>query len=73
MTRTTAAAKAAVSTTNRRSEAGRPNQWIDAMIDFLSDTVTLPTAEMRHAMFTANVGDDCYGEDPTVNELESVA
>lgn len=43
------------------------------MIDFLSDTVTLPTAAMRQAMFTAQVGDDCYGEDPTVRELETVA
>lgn len=43
------------------------------MIDFLSDTVTLPTAEMRQAMFTAQVGDDCYGEDPTVRELEALA
>lgn len=43
------------------------------MIDFLSDTVTLPTAAMRQAMFEAEVGDDCYGEDPTVRELETVA
>ena len=43
------------------------------MIDFLSDTVTLPTAEMRQAMFSADVGDDCYGEDPTVRELEAVS
>lgn len=44
-----------------------------AMIDFLSDTVTLPTDEMRQAMFAAEVGDDCYGEDPTVNALEALA
>lgn len=43
------------------------------MIDYLSDTVTAPTAEMRQAMFNARVGDDCYGEDPTVNELEALA
>jgi threonine aldolase len=36
-----------------------------------SDTVTQPTDEMRHAMATAEVGDDVYGEDPTVNELQS--
>ena len=42
------------------------------MIDYLSDTVTEPTAAMRQAMFTARVGDDCYGEDPTVNELEAL-
>lgn len=42
------------------------------MIDYLSDTVTLPTAEMRQAMFDAQVGDDCYGEDPTVHALEAL-
>ncbi len=39
-------------------------------IDLRSDTVTKPTAEMREAMFRAEVGDDVYGEDPTVIELE---
>ena len=43
------------------------------MIDLRSDTVTKPTPEMRHAMFTAEVGDDVYGEDPTVNRLEERA
>lgn len=43
------------------------------MIDYLSDTVTLPTAEMREAMFAAQVGDDCYGEDPTIHQLEALA
>ncbi len=43
------------------------------MIDFLSDTVTMPTSAMREAMAQASVGDDCYGEDPTVNRLESLA
>lgn len=43
------------------------------MIDLRSDTVTKPTPEMRHAMFTAEVGDDVYGEDPTVNRLEQRA
>jgi threonine aldolase len=38
-----------------------------------SDTVTHPTPEMRKAMFEAEVGDDVYGEDPTVNRLEAVA
>lgn len=42
-------------------------------IDFRSDTVTWPTPEMREAMATAAVGDDVYGEDPTVNELEALA
>lgn len=40
------------------------------MIDLRSDTVTKPTPQMRHAMAHAEVGDDVYGEDPTVNELE---
>ncbi|WP_263366029.1 low-specificity L-threonine aldolase [Edaphobacter bradus] len=40
------------------------------MIDLRSDTVTRPTPAMREAMATAVVGDDVYGEDPTVNQLE---
>jgi threonine aldolase len=40
-------------------------------IDFRSDTVTKPTAAMRRAMAEAEVGDDVYGEDPTVNLLEA--
>jgi threonine aldolase len=40
------------------------------MIDLRSDTVTKPTPEMRRAMMEAVVGDDVYGEDPTVNLLE---
>jgi threonine aldolase len=40
------------------------------MIDLRSDTVTRPTPEMRRAMMEAEVGDDVYGEDPTVNLLE---
>lgn len=40
------------------------------MIDLRSDTVTQPTPEMRRAMMDAPVGDDVYGEDPTVNLLE---
>src|SRR5258708_21265382 len=39
-------------------------------IDLRSDTVTKPTPEMRRAMMEAEVGDDVYGEDPTVNQLE---
>lgn len=41
------------------------------IIDLRSDTVTRPSAEMRQAMFTAEVGDDVFGDDPTVKELES--
>ena len=43
------------------------------LIDLRSDTVTRPTAAMRDAMFRAEVGDDVYGEDPTVNKLEARA
>lgn len=43
------------------------------MIDFRSDTVTKPTKAMLDAMFTAEVGDDVFVEDPTVNQLESFA
>lgn len=42
-------------------------------IDLRSDTVTLPTEEMRKAMAEAELGDDVYGEDPTVNRLEALA
>src|SRR4029453_15384054 len=44
-----------------------------ALIDLRSDTVTKPTPEMRRAMAEAEVGDDVYGEDPTVNRLEQKA
>ncbi len=43
------------------------------MIDFRSDTVTHPTKAMRSAMAEALVGDDVYGDDPTVNKLEALA
>ena len=43
------------------------------MIDLRSDTVTQPTAAMREAMASADVGDDVYGEDPTVRRLEELA
>ncbi len=42
-------------------------------IDLRSDTVTHPTDEMRRAMYEAPLGDDVYGEDPTVNKLEQIA
>jgi threonine aldolase len=42
------------------------------MIDLRSDTVTAPTAAMREAMAGAEVGDDVYGDDPTVNRLEAL-
>ena len=43
------------------------------IVDLRSDTITLPTDEMRQAMASAEVGDDVYGEDPTVKRLEETA
>src|SRR5467141_4098317 len=46
------------------------NAWV---IDLRSDTLTQPTPEMRKAMADAEVGDDVYGEDPTVARLQEKA
>lgn len=46
---------------------------MEKWIDLRSDTVTQPTQEMREAMYHAQVGDDVYGDDPTMNELERKA
>ena len=46
---------------------------MQALIDLRSDTVTLPSPEMRKAMADAELGDDVYGEDPTVNRLQDLA
>ncbi|HZR42437.1 MAG TPA: low-specificity L-threonine aldolase [Ktedonobacteraceae bacterium] len=43
------------------------------IIDLRSDTVTLPTPAMREAMYRAELGDDVYGEDPTINHLQELA
>ena len=43
------------------------------VIDLRSDTITQPSPEMRRAMYEAEVGDDVYGEDPTVNRLEAMS
>jgi threonine aldolase len=43
------------------------------LVDLRSDTVTKPTPEMRQAMAVAEVGDDVYGEDPTINRLEEMS
>ena len=45
----------------------------DGSIDLRSDTVTRPSAAMRRAMAEAEVGDDWYGDDPTVNRLQDAA
>jgi threonine aldolase len=46
---------------------------VEKNLDFRSDTVTRPTPEMREAAFTAEVGDDVFGDDPTVKRLESIS
>ena len=55
-----------------RSEAEGVTR-LENIVDLRSDTVTRPTVEMRRAMAEAEVGDDVYGEDPTVNRLEKRA
>jgi len=49
----------------------QPNS--DMLIDYRSDTVTKPTPEMLKAMMNAKLGDDVFGEDPSINELEELA
>ena len=46
---------------------------VDGVVDLRSDTVTRPSEEMRRAMAVAEVGDDVYGDDPTVNRLQKRA
>lgn len=46
---------------------------MDAVVELRSDTMTRPTPAMRRAMAEAEVGDDVFGEDPTVNRLEALA
>jgi threonine aldolase len=46
---------------------------VEKNLDFRSDTVTKPSPEMREAAYKAEVGDDVYGDDPSINELERVA
>ena len=43
------------------------------IIDLRSDTITLPSPKMRQAMADAELGDDVFGEDPTVNRLQEMA
>jgi threonine aldolase len=46
---------------------------VEKNLDLRSDTVTWPTPEMREAAYKAKLGDDVFGDDPTVNELERIA
>lgn len=56
-----------------RSAAENEISRSSSFIDLRSDTVTKPSPEMRRAMFEAEVGDDVYAEDPTINRLEELA
>lgn len=53
------------------TDTGRFPGVAGRIVDLRSDTVTKPSSAMRDAMMSAEVGDDVYGEDPTVNRLES--
>src|SRR5438034_7874710 len=55
---------------NQVAELGKTPEGV---VDLRSDTVTRPTPEMRRAMAEAEVGDDVFGDDPTVIELEQRA
>jgi threonine aldolase len=55
------------------SATTKPTTAPDSVIDLRSDTVTKPSPAMRRAMFEAEVGDDVYAEDPTINRLEQRA
>ena len=48
-------------------------KMLNGYVDLRSDTVTQPTPEMREAMLRAELGDDVFGDDPTVNRLEEIA
>ena len=54
-----------------RKELFLPSQLMSMLINLVSDTVTKPTPGMLKAMWSAEVGDDVFGEDPTVNALEA--
>src|SRR5438045_8594394 len=68
-----AAASVAIFSNSSNKSDIVPNVESDPMaVDLRSDTVTKPTADMRRAMAEAEVGDDGYGEDPTVRRLEEL-
>ncbi len=62
-----------MSTATHPGKAQNREQALTTTVDLRSDTVTKPTPEMRRAMAEAEVGDDVYGEDPTLNRLEQRA
>jgi threonine aldolase len=53
------------------SDSNKGGLFRRADIDMRSDTVTQPTPQMRKAMSKAEVGDDVFGEDPTLNKFEA--
>ena len=68
--------KSAVDTKFRITNLNRKSRWRHyemIRVDLRSDTVTHPSPEMRKAMYEAELGDDVYGDDPTVNELQDKA
>uniref|UniRef100_A0A8C2UIA6 Probable low-specificity L-threonine aldolase 2 n=1 Tax=Coturnix japonica TaxID=93934 RepID=A0A8C2UIA6_COTJA len=65
--------KSLFNSTNHPPPARCPRRRPQHVVDLRSDTVTQPSAAMRGAMARAAVGDDDYGEDPTVNELQQMA
>jgi threonine aldolase len=67
---TPAAKQAKTGRGGARTGAGRPRQECPDVIDMRSDTVTKPTPAMRRAMAEAEVGDDVFGDDPTIIKLE---
>lgn len=58
---------------NGAAGEGQGGGEVDEVVDLRSDTVTKPTAAMRRAMAAAAVGDDVWGDDPTVAELQEAA
>src|SRR5579864_117407 len=66
-------AKASTEISPETSHALEANRGASTTVDLRSDTATRPTPEMRRAMAEAIVGDDVYGEDPTVNRLQERA
>jgi threonine aldolase len=62
-----------MSRTQRVEELPTGCKPAQTVIDLRSDTVTRPTSGMRAAMSAAEVGDDVFGDDPTVNRLQAVA
>src|SRR5450432_2358663 len=59
-------------TENRKTENCKHPIFVPMITDLRSDTFTKPSPAMLEAMFNARVGDDVFGEDPSINQLESM-